>query len=133
LVYLPGTEIYNQSVKEGWIEDKVNNIYLKGIAGVEDNVYNRLLFLIAIVKERGVTLSDAFIEMLLEMCQKDTENAQVTISSMIHCINGIEKHHDVNLKHAALHPYLTGFNEWTKQTGEVGKKVLFRSYHEPYG
>lgn len=133
LVYLPGTEIYSQAVKEGWVEDKVNKIYLKGIAGVEDNIYNRLLFLIAVAKERGVTFSDAFIEMLLGMCQIDVENVRVTISSMINCINGIETYHKVNLKHAALHPYLTGFNEWVKQTGEVGKKVLFRSYHEPYG
>ncbi|MBF0363712.1 MAG: B12-binding domain-containing radical SAM protein [Oligoflexia bacterium] len=133
LVYLPGTEIYADAVKNNLVDDKEKSIYLKGIAGVEDNLYNRLFFLIAVTKERGVTLSEVLINHILNLIDSSSENAKDLINSMIMCINDIEKHHDVCLDHSIIHPYLTGFNEWTKTVGDVGKKVLFRSYHAPYG
>lgn len=133
LVYLPGTDIYRQALKEGWINSKVDDIYLRGIAGVDDNIYNRLLFLIAVTKERGVTLSEGLIDHILELKDSNHKLASDIIGSIIDCIAGTEEHHNINLKHAALHPYLTGFNEWTKTKGDKGRKVLFRSYHEPYG
>jgi radical SAM superfamily enzyme YgiQ (UPF0313 family) len=133
LVYLPGTNIYTKAIENRWIDNNVKDIYLRGIAGVDDNIYNRILFLIAVTKERGVTLDEKFIDHILSLADSDPDLAKTIVDTIIKCINGIENHHHVNLNHAALHPYLTGFNEWTKQTGEVGRKVLFRSYHEPYG
>lgn len=133
LIYLPGTELFNMAVKEGWIKDRQKDIYLRGIAGVEDTIYNRILFMIAVAKERAITLSDKLIDHILEVNHSDVALAEDIIDSIIACINGTEKHHSVNLEHAALHPYLTGFNKWAKTTGNIGKKVLFRSYHEPYG
>ncbi len=133
LVYLPGTEIYSLALKNRWISDKEKDIYLRGIAGVDDNIYNRVLFLIAVTKERGIDLSEKLIDHILEVSGRDLEMAKKIIDSFIESVNKTEKHHDVKLKHAALHPYLTGFNEWVKTKGEVGRKVLFRSYHEPYG
>ena len=133
LVYLPGTEIYYQALKNKWIVSNVQDIYLRGIAGVDDNVYNRILFLIAIIKERAISPSEKLINHILEVSKSDHELAKEIINSIIDCISGIEKHHNVNLEHSTLHPYLTGFKEWTKTVGDVGRKVLFRSYHDPYG
>lgn len=133
LVYLPGTAIYDQAVDNGWIDDNVKDIYLRGIAGVDDNIYNRILFLIAVTKERSVSLSGRVIDHILDISHSDIDLAKELVDSVISCVNGAEKYHNVNLAHAALHPYLTGFNEWTKTSGEMGKKVLFRSYHQPYG
>ena len=133
LIYLPGTEIYTQALKNGWVEDKENDIYLRGIAGVDDTPYNRILFLIAVAKERGISLSDKFIDYMLKMADSNPETLKTIVNSFIDCITIVERYHKVSLTHAALHPYLTGFNEWTKTVGKVGKKVLFRSYHEPYG
>ena len=59
--------------------------------------------------------------------------AEELINSIIDCINQVEGYHQVDLKHAALHPYLKGFQVWTKTKGQVGKKVLLRSYHPAYG
>jgi len=106
---------------------------LKGIAGVDDNIYNRILFMIAVAKERGIALSDKLIDHILKTSRSDMDMSREIINSVIGCINGAERHHNVNLEHAALHPYLAGFNEWTKTQGESGRKVLFRSYHEAYG
>jgi len=133
LVYLPGTQIFHEAIKNGWIDNNEDDIYLRGIAGVDDNIYNRILFLIAVTKERSITLSDKLIDHLLEVARLDIDMAKELINSIIDCINGVEVHHNVNLEHGALHPYLEGFNEWTKTAGQIGKKVLFRSYHEPYG
>jgi radical SAM superfamily enzyme YgiQ (UPF0313 family) len=133
LVYLPGTEIYTQALNNGWIDNNIKDIYLRGIAGVDDNIYNRTLFLVAVTKERGFTISDKVVDHILELSGSEPEIAKDMINSIINCVNRIESHHKVNLKHAALHPYLSGFNEWTKTSGHVGRKVLFRSYHEPYG
>jgi anaerobic magnesium-protoporphyrin IX monomethyl ester cyclase len=133
LVYLPGTKIFNLALEKGWIKDKEKDIYLRGIAGVDDNIYNRLLFLIAITKERAITLPEELIDHILETSRSNEDLAKKIIDSIIKCINGVEKYHNVNLKHAATSPYLTGFSEWTKTTGDVGRKVLFRNYHEPYG
>ena len=133
LVYLPGTEIFNLALKQGWIKDKEKDIYLRGIAGVDDNIYNRLLFLIAITKERSVTLSEELIGHVLRISHWDERLAKDIIDSFIKRIHEVELHNKVNLTHAAFHPYLTGYNTWTKTTGDVGRKVLFRSYHEPYG
>lgn len=83
LIYLPGTRIYSQAMRKGWI--------------------------------------------------RDMDKAKEIVNSVIGCINGIERYHRVNLKHAATNRYVTGFTEWTKTRGHVGKKVLLRSYHEPYG
>jgi len=133
LIYLPGTQIYNKAVKNKWINNNEKDIYLRGIAGIDDNIYNRILFLIAVTKERSITLSEKLIDHILEVAKTDGNLAKEIINSIIYCINGVEEHHNVNLEHAALHPYLKGFNEWTKTTGQVGRKVLFRSYHKPYG
>lgn len=133
LVYLPGTQIYNQAVKNKWINNNEKDIYFRGIAGVDDNIYNRILFLIAVTKERSITLSEKLIDHILEEAKSDGDLAKEIINSIISCINSLEEHHNVNVEHAALHPYLKGFNMWTKTTGQVGRKVLFRSYHEPYG
>jgi radical SAM superfamily enzyme YgiQ (UPF0313 family) len=133
LVYLPGTQIYNEAVKNNWIDNNEDDIYFRGIAGVDDNIFNRILFLIAVTKERSITLSEKLIDHILEVARLDIDMAKELINSIIDCINSVEEHHSVNLEHAALHPYLKGFNEWTKTTGQVGRKVLFRSYHEPYG
>lgn len=133
LIYLPGTQIYHQAVKNKWINNNEKDIYMRGIAGVDDNIYNRILFLIAVTKERSITLSEKLIDHILEVAKADGDLAKEIINSIIHCINSLEKHHKVNLEHAASHPYLKGFNEWTKTTGQVGRKVLFRSYHKPYG
>lgn len=133
LVYLPGTKIYDEAIKNNWIKDKTKDIYLKGIAGIEDNIYNRILFLIAVTKERGITIPEQIIDHIITVSSSNLDMAKGIINFIISSINGIEKHHNVNLEHAALHPYLTGFNEWTKTIGDVGKKVLFRSYHQSYG
>jgi len=133
LVYLPGTQIYHEAIENGWINNNEEGIYFRGIAGVDDNIYNRILFLIAVTKERSITLSDKLIDHLLEVAKLDTAMAKEFVNCMIDCINSVEEHHHVNLEHAALHPYLRGFNEWTKTTGQIGRKVLFRSYHKPYG
>jgi hypothetical protein len=132
LVSLPGTDIYRQACLDGGINNE-KEIYLRGIAGVDDNIFNRILFLIAITKERGFTLPDSIIGHILEMGKLDREMTYQFINAFIQTVSSVESHHGVNLKHAALHPYLTGFNEYTKKYGEVGRKVLFRSYHEPYG
>lgn len=133
LVYLPGTKLYEEAVRNDWIADNINDIYLRGIAGVDDNIYNRILFLIAITKERNITLSDRLIDHILELSRTDIEKAKHIIDSFIYSVNSLEKHHGLNLEHAATHPYLTGFKEWTKTAGQTGRKVLFRSYHEAYG
>ena len=86
-----------------------------------------------VAKERGITLSDGLIDHILKLSKQAPETAKEIMDSVISCINKIEEHHKVNFKHAASHPYLTGFNEWTKTIGDVGRKVLFRSYHQPYG
>lgn len=133
LVYLPGTEIYNLAIKNGWIASKESDIYLRGIAGVDDNIYNRILFSTAVAKERGITFPDGLIDHILDVYHKDQGLAECIIDFIIDSINGTEKHHGISLTHATLHPYLTGFNKWSKTSGEKGRKVLFRSYHEPYG
>lgn len=133
LIYLPGTDIYKEGLKKGWIDDRVKDIYLRGIAGIDDNIHNRMLFLIAITKERGFALPNRLIDHILQLAKDAPETAEGIIDSIIHSMNKIEEHHKVNLKHAASHPYLTGFNKWTKTKGDVGREVLFRSYHEPYG
>jgi len=133
LVYLPGTELHALALKNGWIDNEVKDIYLRGIAGVDDNINNRVLFLIAVTKERGITLSEVLLDFILELSHSDEDMAKDIINSIIDCINGAEKHHKIDQKHSTLHPYLTGFNEWTKTMGQVGRKVLFRSYHQPYG
>lgn len=133
LVYLPGTDIYQQACVNGWVDNNEKDIYLKGIAGVDDNIFNRILFLIAVIKERGFSLPDPIINYILEMGKSDQEMAYMFIDAFIDTVSSVENHHGVNLKHAALHPYLTGFNEYTKKYGDVGRKVLFRNYYEPYG
>jgi radical SAM superfamily enzyme YgiQ (UPF0313 family) len=134
LVYLPGTELYDLALKNGWIDDRIKDIYLRGIAGVDDNMYNRVLFLIAITKERGVTLSKGLIDGILELSGRDPDLAKEIINSIIDSSNRVEQFHEANHpKHAGMHPRLKGFNEWTKTKGRRGRKVLFRSYHEPYG
>jgi hypothetical protein len=133
LVYLPGTQIYYQAVENDLINDNVKDIYMKGIAGVEDNIFNRLLFLIAITKEREVSLSEKLIDHILDLSNSNSKLAESVIDSVIECINGVEKHHNINLSRVSIHPYLTGFHEYTKTRGDIGKKVLIRSYHEPYG
>jgi hypothetical protein len=132
-VYLPGTEIYTEAVKNNWIDDNEKDIYLRGIAGVDDNIFNRILFLVAVTKERSITLSEKLIDHILEVAMSDIDTAKEIINSIIDCINSVEAYHRIDLEHAALHPYLRGFNEWIKTTGQIGRKVLFRSYHEPYG
>ncbi|MFH1318832.1 MAG: radical SAM protein, partial [Candidatus Omnitrophota bacterium] len=133
LIYLPGTEIYDLVFKDGLIKDRVRDIYMRGIAGVDDNIYNRLFFLIAVTKERGINLSEELIGHILGLSDSEPVAANEIINSIISCIVETERHHNVNIEHAALYPYLTGFTEWTKKTGELGRKVLFRSYHQPYG
>lgn len=133
LVYLPGTDIYNLACENGWVDSREKDIYLRGIAGVDDNVYNRVLFLIAVIKERGFALPDPLIDFILMTGKTDQETAKLIIDGFIRAVTSVEAHHGVNLTHAALHPYLTGFNEYTKKHGDIGRKVLFRSYHEPYG
>jgi len=133
LVYLPGTPLYALARKNGWVGDEVDDIYLKGIAGIDDNIYNRVLFLIAVMKERGIDISEKFIEHILGLADTNHGLSLHVIKSVFDCIDGTETHHKVNLRHAALHPYLTGFTEWTKTVGKKGRKVLFRSYHKPYG
>ena len=133
LVYLPGTDVYRQACLNGWVDNNEKDIYLRGIAGVDDNIFNRILFLIAVIKERGFTLPCSVIEYILETSQSDQKMAYLLIDAFIQTVSSVEDHHGVNLKHAALHPYLSGFIEYTKKYGDVGRKVLFRSYHEPYG
>lgn len=133
LVYLPGTEIYRKALDSNWISNNETDIYFRGIAGVDDNIFNRLLFLIAVTKERSVNLSEELIDHILKQAETDEGAATEIINSFISCVTTVEKHHGVNVQHSGLHPYLEGFNEWTKTTGQVGRKVLFRSYHEPYG
>lgn len=133
LVYFPKTVLYEKALKNGWIDNKKKDIYMRGIAGVDDNIYNRVLFLIAVTKERGIALSEELIDHILELSPSNQNLAESIVDSFINSIVEVEKHHNVKLKHAVLHPYLTGFNKWTKTVGKVGKKVLFRSYHEPYG
>ncbi len=133
LVYLPGTKVYDDAVKNGWFKDKTKDIYLRGIAGVDDTIYNRLLFLVAVMKERAMNVPEQIVDHILEVHRVDPGMAAALARSMIECINGVERYHKVNLQHASMHPYLSGFNEWEKTTGDVGRKVLFRSYHQPYG
>ena len=133
LVYLPGTELYERALKEGWIKDRVRDIYQRGIAGVDDNIFNRLMFLIAVFKERGVTPERELIHHLLEVARSDEDKAKQIVTGLLRAMHEVELHHHVDLTHAVSHPYLTGYTEWSKTTGDVGRKVLFRSYHEPYG
>jgi radical SAM superfamily enzyme YgiQ (UPF0313 family) len=133
LIYLPGTDIYELALKEKWFADAQRDIYLRGIAGVEDNIYNRLFFLIAVLKERGSKVSEEIIEHILRIHKENAGLAEELIDSIIKAVNNIEEHHGVTTAHLTLHPYLKGFNRWTKTAGDKGKKVLFRSYHEPYG
>lgn len=133
LVFLPGTELYHQALESKWIDDNYKDIYFRGIAGVNDNIFNRLLFLIAVMKEREITISEKMVDHVLDVAKHDLNMAQLIINSLLQSITMSEQYHKVNLNHAALHPYLTGFNEWVKTAGEIGKKVLFRSYHKPYG
>jgi|GEM_PF-2217412 len=133
LIYLPGTDIYELALREGWVKDKKKDIYLRGIAGVDDNIHNRLLFLIAVLKERGGKIPDSVLRHILRMNEKNPVMAKKFIDFTINAVNDVEKHHAFRADHLTLHPYLRGFNEWTKTTGRKNKKVLFRSYHEPYG
>jgi len=133
LIYLPKTDIYELALKTGWLKDKEKNIYLRGIAGVEDNIYNRLLFVIAVLKERGSSLPDELISYILKIQKTNPSLAKMFIDSIIKLVNDTEEHHGIKTTHLTLHPYLKGFNEWKKTVGQKGKKVLFRSYHEPYG
>ncbi|MBF0482432.1 MAG: B12-binding domain-containing radical SAM protein [Desulfovibrionaceae bacterium] len=133
LIYLPGTKLYLDALESGQITDHVKEIFHRGIAGVEDNPTNRLLFLVGILKERGLSIDDEVLEHLFDLSFADEKLFVSIVDNMISIVNGVESHHHVDLKHGAIHPYLTGFNAWTKQTGEIGKKVLFRSYHQPYG
>ena len=133
LVHLPGTKLYEDALRNGQIQDHVKDIFQKGIAGVEDNPSNRLLFLIGVLKERGASLDPDLLEHLLRLSQENLELFLSTVDCLIAIVNSVENHHGVDLEHGAIHPYLTGFNAWTKQTGQVGKKVLFRSYHQAYG
>ena len=134
LIYLPGTDIYAMAVKNGWVKDRERDVYLRGIAGVEDNIYNRLLFLIAVLKERGGRVPDEVIEHVLKVHRKDPSLSYKLIDFVMHTVNSIEDHYSLGKKgHLTIHPYLKGFNKWEKKSGEKGKKVLFRSYHEAYG
>lgn len=133
LIFLPGTEIYDLAIKEGWIEDKAKDIYLRGIAGVEDNIHNRLLFLIAVLKERGGRLPNDIIAHILKIDDRDHLLAEKFVDLIIMVVNDVEKHHSFSTNYLTLHPYLKGFNKWTKKVGQEGKKVLFRSYYEAYG
>jgi len=133
LVFLPGTDIYELALNKKWIKSKERDIYLKGIAGVSDNIYNRLFFLIAVFKERGCGMPDEIISHILDLNGKNPGLAEKLIDFCIKAINDNEKHHGLNLEHLTIHPYLKGFNKWEKTVGEKGKKVLFRSYHQPYG
>jgi len=133
LVYLPGTEIYDLARREGWIKDEESDIYLKGIAGVEDNVYNRLLFLIAVLKERRSRIPEEIITHILKADRENPALSKGIIDSVIKTVNDVEEHHSFDGGHLTIHPYLKGFNAWEKTVGRKGKKVLFRSYHEPYG
>ncbi len=133
LIYLPGTDIYELALKKGWLKNRKKDIYLRGIAGVEDTIYNRLLFLIAVLHERGSRLPDEIMSLVLKLHKKDQALAEGFIDFIIKLINDVEGHHCLDLSHLTLHPYLTGFNKWEKTAGEAGKRVLFRSYHTPYG
>jgi len=133
LIYLPATDIYNLALKEGWIKDKEKDIYLRGIGGLEDNIYNRLLYLIAVLKERGGKMPDKMISHILDLHKKDPDLSETLIDFIMRTINGVEDHHGFNASHLTLHPYLKGFKTWEKTVGQKGKKVLFRSYHESYG
>jgi radical SAM superfamily enzyme YgiQ (UPF0313 family) len=133
LVYLPGTELYDRAFKEGWVKDRVRDIYQRGIAGVDDNIFNRLMFLIAVFKERGVTPARELIHHLLDVARTDEEKAKGIVTGLLKMVHELEVHHNVDLTHAVSHPYLAGYTEWTKTSGDVGRKVLFRSYHEAYG
>lgn len=133
LIYLPGTDIYELALKKGWANNRERDIYLRGIAGVDDNIYNRLLFLVAVLKERGARLPDEIISHVLDIDRKNPDLSEKFIDSVIKVINDVESHHSFNLEHLTLHPYLKGFNKWEKTIGQKGKRVLFRSYHEPYG
>lgn len=133
LVYLPGTDIYDLALKKEWIKDKKRDIYLKGIAGVDDNIYNRLLFLIAVLRERGSGIPPEIISFILKNHKRNPELSEKIIDFVIKAVNDTEAHHGFNIHHLTLHPYLKGFNKWRKTVGQKGRKVLFRSYHEPYG
>jgi len=133
LIYLPGTDVYEMALEKGWLKDKEKDIYLRGIVGIEDNIYNRLLYLIAVLKERGSRLPDEVLSHILEAHKKDPGLAEKLIDFMIKTVNDIEGHHGFNTTYLTLHPYLKGFSKWTKTAGQKGKKVLFRSYHEVYG
>ncbi len=130
LTYFPGTDIYELALKEGWVKDRERDIYLRSIVGVEDNIYNRLLFLIAILKERGSKIPEGII---LWLCKGDPELSKKFIDFLIQTVNDVERHHCFNTAHLTIHPYLKGFNKWKKTFGQKGKRILFRSYHEPYG
>lgn len=133
LIYLPGTDIYELALKKGWFEDKEKDIYLRGIVGVEDNIYNRLLYLIAVLKERGSKVPDEVISHILQVYREEPDLSTKFIDFLIKIVNDVEEHHCFNTDYLTLHPYLKGFNKWTKTAGQKGKKVLFRSYHEVYG
>lgn len=133
LIYLPGTEIYETALKKGWFKDKEQDIYLRGIAGVEDNIYNRIFFLIAVLHERGIKLPDIMIDHILKIHKDNPSSSENLIDFIIGTVNSVEDHHGFKNEHLTLHPYLKGFNKWEKTVGRKGKKVLFRSYHMPYG
>lgn len=133
LIFLPGTDIYELALNKKWIKSRERDIYLKGIAGVSDNIYNRIFFLIAVLKERGCGMPDEMISHLLDLYGENPGLSEKLVDFCIKAINDNEKHHGLNLEHLTIHPYLKGFNKWEKTVGEKGKKVLFRSYHQPYG
>lgn len=133
LIYLPGTDIFDQAKKNGWIKDFDMDVYLRGIAGVEDNIYNRLMFLVAVLKERGASIPDTMLDYYINIAGSNTDIVEDFIDFAINMVNSVENHHGFTSKHLTVHPYLTGFNKWEKKVGQIGKKVLFRSYHEPYG
>ncbi|GAB6037207.1 hypothetical protein JCM15519_17660 [Fundidesulfovibrio butyratiphilus] len=133
LVYLPGTKLYNEAVEQGLITDHTRDIFHRGIAGVDDIPTNRLLFLIGTLKERGASLDPDVLDHLLHLSETNPPLFERMVDSQLAIVKQVESHHRVDLKHGAIHPYLSGFNTWTKQTGDVGRKVLFRSYHRAYG
>ena len=89
--------------------------------------------IIATLKESGIKLENKLIDLILTISQSDILFAKKIIDNMLKIVNQTEDHHGVNTEYLTIHPYLKGFNTWRKKTGNKGKAVLFRSYHEPYG
>ena len=83
LVYLPGTSLYYEAIKQGWIKDSYKDIFMRGIAGIDDNIYNRILFLIAITKERSITLSEKFIDNILEVYKRNEDTAKEIADAIV--------------------------------------------------